>query len=204
MPPRGKPEAQRLAEYRRKRSAESTPEPFSAVRRLRPGLFVVHKHAARQLHYDLRLEMGGVLQSWAVPKGPSLDPQTKRLAMKVEEHPLEYADFEGIIPKDNYGAGPSIVWDRGRWVPDGDPDHGLEKGKLLFDLYGHKLKGRWTLFKTKGGEKHWLLMKKPDAYATTDGDALSEASVLSNLTVEDLGEGRSPRASTRAELARLK
>ena len=193
-----------LARYRARRSAESTPEPFSGESPHRPGLFVVHKHAARQLHYDLRLEMGGVLQSWAVPKGPSLDPAEKRLAMKVEEHPLEYADFEGVIPEGNYGAGASIVWDRGRWVSIGDPEEGLQKGKLLFDLSGYKLKGRWTLFRTRRSEKDWLLMKKPDAHADTEGGApLPEASVLSNMTVEDLKEGKDPARRFRSALKRL-
>ena len=180
---------QKLEDYRRKRSAGKTPEPHSTGFE-RPGLFVVHKHAARRLHYDLRLEMSGVLKSWAVPKGPSLSPEDKRLAVKVEDHPLEYGDFEGVIPKDNYGAGAVIVWDRGRWLPIGDPEEGLEKGKLLFDLHGYKLKGRWTLFRTSRSEKDWLLVKKPDAYATPDPDALTEESVLSNLTIEELrGEG---------------
>lgn len=123
-----------LDAYRGKRSPETTPEPFGGA--ARPGLFVVHKHAARRLHYDLRLEMGGVLRSWAVPKGPSLDPAEKRFAAEVEDHPTGYADFEGVIPGGNYGAGPMIVWDRGRWLPLEDPERGYGKGKLLFELRG--------------------------------------------------------------------
>ena len=170
----------RLERYREKRSAQSTSEPFGGGPGLRSRLFVVQKHAARSLHYDLRLELGGVLLSWAVPKGPSIDPDVKRLAVEVEEHPVEYADFEGTIPAGNYGAGAVIVFDRGRWVPIEDPEEGLRKGKLLFDLWGHKLQGRWTLFRTKGGPKHWLLVKKPDAYADSRAQPVQE-SVLSGL-----------------------
>src|ERR671911_744981 len=140
-----------LAPYRAKRSLERTPEPVgshsSSSVSGAGGLFVVHKHAARRLHFDLRLQMDGVLRSWAVPKGPSYDTADKRLAVMVEDHPLEYGDFEGRIPDGNYGAGAVIVWDRGRWVPLEDPIEGLKKGKLLFDLRGYKLKGLWTLVK---------------------------------------------------------
>ncbi len=205
MPGKRKPRNHPLDDYRKKRAAEATPEPFSGETAQRPGLFVIHKHAARRLHYDLRLEMGGVLQSWAVPKGPSLDPDEKRLAMKVEDHPMEYADFEGMIPKGNYGAGAVIIWDRGLWIPIGDSRHGLEKGKLLFDLRGYKLRGRWTLFRTKRSPKDWLLVKKPDAYADREGSRPpAEESVLSNLTVEDLQEGRDPARRIRERLGRLR
>jgi bifunctional non-homologous end joining protein LigD len=163
---------------------------------------VVHKHAARRLHYDLRLELDGVLVSWAVPKGPSPDPADKRLAVHVEDHPLEYGDFEGIIPAGNYGAGGVIVWDRGRWTPIGDPREGLANGKLLFDLEGFKLHGRWTLVKIKKGEKEWLLIKERDAHVGSPTD-LPDASVLSGLTVEEVKEGRSPAADIATEAARL-
>jgi bifunctional non-homologous end joining protein LigD len=179
--------------YRRKRAANRTPEPFAGTDRHRPGLFVVQKHAARNMHYDLRLEMGGALQSWAVPRGPSLDPAVKRLAVEVEQHPLEYADFEGIIPDGNYGAGAVVVWDRGRWESLGDVDEGMRKGKLLFDLHGYKLRGRWTLFRTKGKPKEWLLMKKPDGEADPER-ALPEESIRSGLTVEELRDGVDPAA----------
>jgi bifunctional non-homologous end joining protein LigD len=162
-------------------------------------LFVVHKHAARQLHYDLRLEMHGVLESWAVPKGPSRDPREKRLAVKVEDHPLEYGDFEGMIPEGNYGAGAVILWDRGSWVPLEDVDEGFKKGKLLFDLRGYKLRGRWTLVKIKKSEKDWLLIKERDALAT-EGDGLPEESILSGLTVEELREGADRGAAVRRAL----
>ena len=153
---------------------------------------MVHKHAARRLHYDLRLEMEGVLRSWAVPKGPSYDPGDKRLAVLVEDHPIEYGDFEGLIPEGNYGAGAVIVWDRGRWIPVEDPVEGLDKGKLLFELQGHKLHGVWTLVKLKKGENEWLLIKERDVYASTSGKALADESVLSGLTVEDLKAGCTP------------
>ena len=175
-----------LAEYRAKRSAERTPEPFGGSAE-RPRLFVVQKHAARQLHYDFRLELGGVLVSWAVPKGPSFDPEEKRFAAHVEDHPVEYADFEGVIPPGNYGAGEVIVWDRGRWNPIEDPVAGLEKGKLLFELFGYKLGGVWTLVRTKRSPKDWLLIKHRDAWSGTTR-TIPETSVLSGLTVEELRE----------------
>jgi len=160
-------------------------------------------HAARRLHWDLRLEMDGVLRSWAVPKGPSPNRADKRLAVHVEDHPLEYGDFEGIIPEGNYGAGAVIVWDRGRWVPLEDPHDGMQKGKLLFELHGYKLKGKWTLVKLKKGEKEWLLIKEKDGYAATDG-ALPPESVLSGLTAEELKAGKDRAAPLEKELTRLK
>ena len=179
-----------LSLYRAKRRTEATPEPAGAVGAEEGRLFVVHKHAATRTHWDLRLELQGVLMSWAVPKGPSRDPADKRLAVHVEDHPLEYGDFEGIIPEGNYGAGAVIVWDRGEWVPLEDPTEGLKKGKLLFELKGYKLRGRWTLVKIKKAEKEWLLIKERDGFVETGtGSAFPEASVLSGLTVEELGEG---------------
>lgn len=196
-----------LAPYRAKRSLERTPEPAGSRSPSKVtaagGLFVVHKHAARRLHFDLRLEMDGVLRSWAVPKGPSYDVAEKRLAVMVEDHPLEYGDFEGRIPDGNYGAGAVIVWDRGRWVPIEDPAAGLEKGKLLFELRGHKLHGLWTLVKLKKGDKEWLFIKERDGYAGSGAPEPPEESVLSGLTVEDLQAGRTPGDGIRAELQRL-
>jgi bifunctional non-homologous end joining protein LigD len=166
-----------------------------------PGrLFVVHKHAARQLHWDLRIEMDGVLRSWAVPKGPSYDMNDKRLAVRVEDHPLEYGDFEGIIPAGNYGAGGIIVWDRGEWVPLEDWREGLEKGKLLFELKGYKLHGKWTLVKIKKSEKDWLLIKERDAYVRQPGDVFPEQSVLSGLTVEEVKSGQTHASTVRRAL----
>ena len=161
-------------------------------------LFVVHKHAARQLHFDLRLEMDGVLRSWAVPRGPSYDQNDKRLAVRVEDHPIEYGDFEGMIPKGNYGAGAVIVWDRGEWVPLEDWREGLEKGKLLFELKGYKLKGKWTLVKIKKSERDWLLIKERDAYMKSPGDQFPEQSVLSGVTVEEMLAGVTPGSRLRA------
>jgi bifunctional non-homologous end joining protein LigD len=193
-----------LDAYRAKRSLDRTPEPAGAVGSEGDGrLFVVHQHAARRLHFDLRLEMEGVLRSWAVPKGPSYDTGEKRLAVHVEDHPLEYGDFEGIIPAGNYGAGAVIVWDRGEWVPIGDPLAGLEQGKLLFELRGYKLRGVWTLVKLKKSEKDWLLIKERDAWAAKDPPELPAQSVLSGLTVEELGAGEDRGAAIRRELARL-
>jgi len=142
-----------LETYRAKRDFRRTPEPRGAriERSARGGAFVVQKHLARQLHYDFRLELEGVLVSWAVPKGPSLDPADKRLAMHVEDHPLEYADFEGIIPEGEYGGGTVMVWDTGRWVPRGDPVAGYRDGHLKFTLQGQKLEGNWSLIRTRKG-----------------------------------------------------
>jgi bifunctional non-homologous end joining protein LigD len=193
-----------LDAYRAKRSLERTPEPAGAVASEGDGrLFVVHQHAARRLHFDLRLEMEGVLRSWAVPKGPSYDTAEKRLAVHVEDHPLEYGDFEGIIPAGNYGAGAVIVWDRGEWVPIGDPLDGLDKGKLLFELRGYKLRGLWTLVKLKKSEKDWLLIKERDAWATKEPEELPAESVLSGLTVQELGAGEDRGEAIRRELVRL-
>ncbi len=194
-----------LAKYRAKRDAGQTPEPMGLDGAERPRLFVVQQHAARALHWDLRMEIGGALKSWAVPKGPSDDPHEKRMAVHVEDHPLEYADFEGVIPKGNYGAGQMIVWDRGRYVPLLDMEEGLETGKLLFELKGYKLRGRWTLVKLKKDPTGWLLIKERDEWANAIGEAgFANTSILSGLTVEDLRDGDPRAEEIRAELARLK
>src|SRR5512145_871699 len=132
-----------LERYAEKRAFTRTPEPAPKLPTDRRGplLFVIQKHAARRLHYDFRLELDGVMKSWAVPKGPSLDPATKRLAVHVEDHPLEYNDFEGVIPAGEYGGGPVLIWDRGRWIPEEDPRAGYRKGVLKFRLEGEKLHG---------------------------------------------------------------
>src|SRR3954471_19163376 len=193
-----------LAAYRAKRSPDRTPEPFSGVSVVPGRSFVVHKHAARNLHFDLRLEMDGVLKSWAVPRGPSCDQTDKRLAVQVEDHPLEYGDFEGLIPSGNYGAGGVIVWDRGEWLPVGDPVAGLADGKLLFELKGYKLHGMWTLVKLKKSEKDWLLIKERDAWAGKETGDLPPESVLSGLTVAELGAGVDRGEPIRRELMKLK
>jgi len=164
-----------LAAYQRMRDFEQTPEPSGAVPSAAGTLtFVVQKHAARSLHYDFRLELGGTLKSWAVPKGPSLDTAVKRMAVHVEDHPLEYASFEGDIPPGHYGAGNVIVWDRGVWSPVGDAQAGLHDGKLKFVLHGQKLHGLWALvrMKPREGERQevWLLMKERDAFARKAAD----------------------------------
>ncbi len=128
-----------------------------------PLIFVVHKHAATHLHYDFRLAWNGVLKSWAIPKGPSLNPAEKRLAIEVEDHPLRYAHFEGVIPEGHYGAGKVEIWDKGTWEPLNDAAEGLREGKLSFRLHGNKLKGEWALVRTALGSKaqqNWLLIKK--------------------------------------------
>jgi len=150
-------------------------------------MFVVQQHAARRVHYDFRLEMDGVLVSWAVPKGPSPNPTDKRLAVHTEDHPVEYGDFEGVIPEGNYGAGAVIVWDQGIWIPLEDPAAGFEKGKLLFELRGYKLRGRWTLVKTK---QDWLFIKERDGYVSEEGtESYPADSVFSGLTVGELRDG---------------
>jgi bifunctional non-homologous end joining protein LigD len=196
-----KPKPDALSAYRAKRSLDATPEPAGVVGALRGRLFVVHKHAASHLHYDLRLEMDGVLRSWAVPKGPSRNQADKRLAVLVEDHPLEYGNFEGKIPEGNYGAGAVIVWDRGMWLPIEDIAKGFEKGKLLFELRGYKLKGKWTLVKLKKGVKEWLLIKERDSQAVTaNGEVFPQGSVLSGMTVENLKAGANPAVALADDL----
>ncbi len=192
-----------LGKYRAKRLRDATPEPAGVVAPAGGRRFVVQKHAARRLHYDFRLELGGVLVSWAVPKGPSYEQANKRVAIHVEDHPVEYADFEGVIPAGNYGAGAVIVWDRGVWEPVGDAEEGLEKGKLLFDLRGYKLRGRWTLVKIRKSENDWLLIKERDALEGAGRDDFDEASVLSGLTLEELGSGADRAAEIEAALDAL-
>ncbi len=207
-----------LQEYEKKRDFTRTREPGPGTARRAKGSlrFVVQKHAASRLHYDFRLELDGVLKSWAVPKGPSLNPQDKRLAAFVEDHPLDYGTFEGVIGHGNYGAGQVIVWDAGHYSPDegglsfGNREeaeermrHDLEKGKLSFTLRGKKLKGSWTLVRTTRGPKDWLLIKHKDRYVDTERDILAEdRSVQSGLTLEDLKSGRLPDPA-KSETARL-
>src|SRR5207244_10770584 len=150
-------------EYRRKRGFGTSPGPKGEEAKGDGRSFVIQKHAATRLHYDFRLEMEGVLKSWAVPKGPSLDPADKRLAMQTEDHPVDYGGFEGIIPEGQYGGGTVLLWDRGTWEPVNDPHQGLRAGALKFRLDGEELQGRWTLVKLKGRDarddaKTWLLI----------------------------------------------
>src|SRR4029079_12997799 len=167
----------RLEEENAQRNCTITREPRGKVGASKAGAlrYLIQKHAASHLHYDFRLELNGVLLSWAVPKGPSLDPADKRLAMHVEDHPLEYGDFEGVISPRQYGSGTVLLWDRGHWTPDGDAEAGYRKGKLKFTLHGEKLRGGWVLVKSHGGkyggDKSWLLIKERDEYARTGIDA---------------------------------
>ncbi len=207
-----------LAKYRGKRVAGATPEPMasqppSAGRG--PRMFVVHQHDATRMHWDLRLEIDGVLCSWAVPKPPSMDPEDKRLAVKVENHPLEYVHFEALIPDGNYGAGPMIAWDRGCFRPLLDPAQGMIDGEIKFELYGYKLRGAFTLVHTgKGkrgrqsgrGSNDWLLIKKRDEPAIAflaEGKALDETSVLSGLSVAELGAGAPRHRDVIADIEQL-
>lgn len=189
----------KLDTYRQKRDPDRTPEPFDREiagpsAETAAYRFVVQQHGARSMHWDVRLEIDGVLTSWAVPKGPSLDPQQKRLAVMTEDHPLAYAEFEGIIPAGNYGAGAMIVWDRGTYrLLDGvTPAESVARGKLDIDFQGHKLRGRWALVRTKGSSKEWLLFKKPDPGVKPPATELivaQPASVLSGLTIDELRQG---------------
>jgi bifunctional non-homologous end joining protein LigD len=177
-----------LDDYKKKRRFGSTPEPPPESKRSASGRsFVVQKHRASQLHYDFRLEHDGVLKSWAIPKGPSLDPAVKRLAMAVEDHPVDYSDFEGIIPEGEYGGGTVMVWDRGTYEAEGQDDVGtaLKKGELKFSLHGTKLKGSWALVRAR--DRQWLLIKHRDDYASADDIAVSQpASVLTGRKLADI------------------
>ena len=197
-----------LKEYREKRNFDVTAEPKGArsgSKSAKELLYVIQKHRASQLHYDFRLEWRGVLLSWAVPKGPSLDPSVKRLATRVEDHPVEYGGFEGVIPEGEYGGGTVMLWDRGTWRPeDPDVDAALEKGELKFTLFGKKLRGSWVLVRTKLGyggsaKPQWLLIKHRDQYATTE-DILAEKprSVLTKRLLAEIARdegGDVPKAA---------
>jgi bifunctional non-homologous end joining protein LigD len=191
-----------LSTYRQKRDFERTREPRGAARRQGGFSYVIQKHAARRLHYDFRLELDGVLLSWAVPKGPSLDPKVRRLAQQTEDHPLEYGGFEGTIPKGEYGGGTVMLWDRGSWVPEGDAREQYEKGRLTFELRGERLTGRWHLVRTgRDHGKSWLLFKGRDQVARDEGDALLEeatTSVASQRTMDEIASGAPARTRGRA------
>lgn len=204
--------AKPLQEYQRKRDFAATPEPSGKRNRGKAHAlqFCIQKHDASHLHYDFRLELDGTLKSWAIPKGPSLDPKVKRLAVHVEDHPLDYASFEGHIPEGHYGAGDVIVWDRGVWIPEGDADHGYAKGHLRFELQGEKLNGRWNLFRTRlaGKKEQWMLVKSSDTHAREEGDYdILEAephSVLSERslpgTKKETTRARTPKKAAKGTL----
>jgi bifunctional non-homologous end joining protein LigD len=186
-----------LREYRKKRDFRRTPEPAPRAVARKKGAaraYVIQKHDASRLHYDFRLEHDGVLKSWAVPKGPSLDPADKRLAVQVEDHPLDYGGFEGVIPEGEYGAGPVLLWDRGRWIPKGDVDAGLRKGHLEFELEGEKLEGAWFLVRlggARGNGKDWLLIKRHDGAARVNGRSIVDKlpkSVASGRAIGQIAE----------------
>jgi bifunctional non-homologous end joining protein LigD len=208
-----------LETYRKKRDFRKTSEPSGSAsdnkKAAAGGVFVIHKHDATRLHYDLRLEHNGVLWSWAVTRGPSLDPSEKRLAVHVEDHPLDYGSFEGTIPKGEYGAGSVIVWDEGTWKPEMDPAAAMKKGHIGFELKGQKLNGLWHLVRLKPRPKekrdNWLLIKSDDAFAKPGEDILEDApqSVKSGLTIEEIGAGKTAKPvktakkSTKAKTALL-
>lgn len=186
-----------LRKYRGMRDFGDTPEPAGRTKKLAKGpIFVIQKHQASHLHYDFRLEMEGVLKSWAVPKGPSYDPTVRRLAMMTEDHPYDYAAFEGVIPEGNYGAGNVIIWDEGTWEfiePGDDPVKALESGKLTFRLHGKKMFGEWALVKIRGKSgsdkgNEWLLLKHRDQFANDriDVTKVVPRSVVSDQTLEEL------------------
>jgi bifunctional non-homologous end joining protein LigD len=190
-----------LETYRKKRKFGVTPEPRGRTGPSGGHRYVIQKHAARRLHYDLRLELDGVMKSWAVTRGPSLDPNEKRLAVQVEDHPIEYNAFEGTIPEGEYGGGTVMIWDRGSWSPEGDPHKGLAKGHLVFDLDGEKLHGRWHLvrMRARAGDRHdnWLLIKgkDEDARGAGDKDILEEKSrsVTTGRSIDEIAAGKGGR-----------
>jgi len=185
-----------LSTYRTKRHFGHTKEPRGKLHR-GGHAFVIQKHAARRLHYDLRLQFDGVMKSWAVTRGPSLVPGEKRLAVQVEDHPIDYNKFEGAIPQGEYGGGTVMVWDRGIWKPEGDPERGLAKGHLSFHLAGKKLSGGWHLvrMRRRSGEKrdNWLLIKQDDEAARSERDKdildTEPRSVKSGRSMDEIAEG---------------
>ena len=205
-----------LATYKAKRDFGKTPEPKAKRERAKGNSFVIQKHAARRTHFDFRLEHDGVLKSWAVTKGPSLDPHEKRLAVRTEDHPLEYGGFEGVIPKGEYGGGPVMIWDEGTWEPIGDPDEGLAKGDLKFRLHGHRLNGDYVLVRMKkdrtgGKRENWLLIKKRDDYAGDGSEPTQDfdTSVKSGRSMDQILTGDSAiwtsnKAQKKTPVARTK
>ncbi|MGF9756498.1 non-homologous end-joining DNA ligase [Microvirga sp. 0TCS3.31] len=202
----------KLATYRAKRDFTKTSEPAGKASRRRGASFVVQKHDASRLHYDFRLELDGVLKSWAVAKGPSLVKGEKRLAVEVEDHPLQYGDFEGTIPDGQYGGGTVLLWDRGAWEPEGDPREAYEKGRLTFRLDGEKLQGTWHLVRMakrpRERQPSWLLIKAEDAHARTedDTDILEEAplSVKTGRALEEIAPARSEKSPAKRKAAAKK
>lgn len=189
-----KKQASGLETYRSMRKFDQTPEPRGSKSRRKGHTYAIQMHSARRLHYDLRLELDGVLKSWAITRGPSLDPSQKRLAVRTEDHPVDYAAFEGNIPKGHYGAGTVLLWDRGSWTPIGDPHKGLEKGKLEFRIEGERLKGKWALIRFRGQKnekrENWLLIKEHDDEATDESDPVEDfrTSVLTKRKTDEIAK----------------
>ncbi len=201
--------ADRLSTYRAKRDFRKTAEPSGGAPSRGGNRYLIQKHAARQTHFDFRLEHDGVLLSWAVPNGPSFDPAEKRLAVHVEDHPLDYGDFEGTIPKGEYGGGTVMLWDEGTWAPEGDADEGLAKGDLKFVLSGKRLKGKWVLVRMRrkkgerGKHENWLLIKERDNYAGPEKKPVIEramTSVRSGRTMEEIAAGNVEWTSARRRI----
>jgi bifunctional non-homologous end joining protein LigD len=188
----------KLTRYRAKRDFSQTAEPSGKKAGGAAGhSYLIQKHAASRLHYDFRLELGGVLKSWAVTRGPSLNPEDKRLAVHVEDHPLDYGSFEGTIPQGQYGGGTVMLWDKGSWTPLGNPERDIARGNLTFTLQGKRLKGRWHLVRMRGNRRgdakreNWLLIKGKDQYADANGDVALEKfqkSVVSRRTMEGIAK----------------
>ncbi len=209
--------ARKLDEYEKKRDRKKTPEPEGKTADSGNQLkFVVQHHVARRDHYDLRLEWDGVLLSWAIPKGPSYNPQDKRLAVEVEEHPMDYRNFEGTIPKGEYGGGVVMLWDEGEWEPRVDVEQGLKDGLLKFNLKGNRLRGKWALVRLKqknDDKKNWLMIKEKDKHARDDnGISNYSTSVRTNRTMKEIEENKVtdqdrddslPFKKTGVQLARL-
>jgi bifunctional non-homologous end joining protein LigD len=199
-----------LEKYRKMRDFGGTPEPSGGKpKKSTLPIFVIQKHQASRLHYDFRLEMEGVLKSWAVPKGPSYDPSVKRLAMMTEDHPYDYAGFEGVIPANNYGAGNVIIWDNGTWEfigPGDDPVKAIRSGDLKFRMFGKKMFGEWALFRIKGRSpkgNEWLLVKHRDKFANNEVDvtAVAPRSIISNKLVEEVGAERTWQSNRPASVS---
>jgi len=202
-----------LKEYREKRDFRVSPEPAGLAskeqsKRSRSRIYAIQKHQASRLHYDFRLENNGVLLSWAVPKGPSLDPSIKRLGIQVEDHPVEYAKFEGVIPEGQYGAGTVMVWDIGTWIPEqDDPAAAIKKGELKFALRGKKLHGSWVLVRTRGygrnAGKSWLLIKHRDRYASKRDISIAQPkSALTGRLLADIARDEGGDVASKAKWRR--
>jgi bifunctional non-homologous end joining protein LigD len=198
----------RLKTYKARRNFSLTQEPQGKGRKSGKKLsYLIQKHAASRLHYDFRLEWNGTLLSWAIPKGPSENPVDKRLAVHVEDHPVEYGTFEGTIPKGEYGGGTVMLWDRGWWEPHSDPSEGMKKGKISFELHGERLKGNWALVRLRSrGKKdkgdNWLLIKENDDLVRTSGKLMVDretTSVKSSRTMEQIAEGKTVWRSNRGK-----